>query len=83
MEKEIIEALETISQRKKENKTTPTFALDVELRDEIDKRVKEHLRQLWRDNKIRVGRTLNHNFIELKSKDSPPNKSTQIVHPIN
>jgi ATP-dependent Lon protease len=79
MKKIIMEVLQTITQNKKDAKQFPDFVIETELRKEITERTKEALRELWRERKINVGRTINHNYIELITDPKQARKQS-IIH---
>lgn len=79
MKKIIMEVLQTITQNKKDAKQFPDFVIETEFRKEITKRTKEALRELWREQKINVGRTINHNYIELITDPKKARKQS-IIH---
>ena len=83
MKEIILEIIEEISAQKTTEKKTPVIVLDSELRKAIEKRAIESIRQLYRDNEIDVGRTINNNFIELRTPDSPRRNRKAILHKID
>ena len=79
MKQIVFEVLQTITQRKKDAKQYPDFVLDIELKKVITERTEKALRELWRERKLQVGRTVNHNYIEL-IKDSSIIKRNEVIH---
>lgn len=79
MKQIVFEVLQTITQRKKDAKQYPDFVLDIELKKEITERAEKALRELWKERKLKVGRTVNHNYIEL-IKDSSIIKRNEVIH---
>ncbi|RKD96754.1 hypothetical protein [Marinifilum flexuosum] len=65
MKQIVLDALESLTQEKKDAKQFPTHVLELDLNKEIRKRLKSALHELRREEKIRFGETLNNNFFEL------------------
>lgn len=78
MKQIILQVLEDISQRKRDANIFPCFVLDNELRNAVTEKVLKTLRELWKEKYIRVGRTVNNNFIELTNPAEPRGK--EIIH---
>ncbi|MCT4613614.1 MAG: hypothetical protein N4A49_01915 [Marinifilaceae bacterium] len=60
MEEFIITVISDIAKKKKDNNKVPVHALDIEIQKEMHKRIKDKMREMWRDNKLIVGTTINH-----------------------
>lgn len=68
MEELIIEILEKLTNGKREAKRSPDFVLDTEFKKELSRITKEVILKLWKEKRIKLGRTINNNFIELLEK---------------
>jgi len=68
MEEIVIEILERLTNGKREAKRSPDFVLDTEFKKELTKIIKEVVLKLWKQKRIKLGRTINNNFIELLEK---------------
>ena len=65
MREEILKIIKEIIKEKRDAKRFPAIALDVELSQAIRAETLKILRSLWKDEVIDIGRTLNHNFVEI------------------
>lgn len=63
----ILEKIKEIEQHKRDSKIFPTYATFIQLMDFFnisDKELKEKLNLLFLEEKIKIGKTLNGNWIE-------------------
>ncbi|MCZ4693896.1 hypothetical protein DWB61_03695 [Ancylomarina euxinus] len=68
MEQIVLDVLEGLTNKKRIAGQSPDFVLDNEFKAEITQIIKEVLRKLWKEKRIKLGRTINNNFIELLEK---------------
>lgn len=68
MEQILIEALERLMNKKREANIKPEHILDIELRKEITRMTREAAFKLRERNRVKLGRTINSNYIELLEK---------------
>jgi len=66
MKQIVLETLERITKGKQEEKRSPDFVLDKEFKEEITRIIKEVLKELWKEKKVKFGRTVNNNYIKLQ-----------------
>ena len=82
MKEAILKIIEEESAKKREKGLFPVVVLDVELHKAIKKKTLESLRELWKEGKIDTGRTINHNFVEIRKPDSPRRNRKIVLHQI-
>ena len=83
MKNEIINIIDEIIELKTKAKKHPVIISDNELHTAIKKRVLNILRELWKDEKIDFGRSINNNYIQIRNSDSPPRRNEkQLLHKI-
>ena len=68
MEQIVLDVLEGLTNKKRIAGQSPDFVLDMEFKAEITQIIKEVLKKLWKEKRIKLGRTINNNFIELLEK---------------
>ena len=68
MERIIIETLERLTNEKRKANKSPDFVLDAEFKAELTRIIREIVLKLWKEKRIKLGRTINNNFIELLEK---------------
>jgi len=68
IEQMIIETVQSITDQKKEVNKHPSFVLDTELRKELTRKISGIVLKLRKENRLKLGRTINNNFIELVEK---------------
>lgn len=68
IEQLIIETVQSITDQKKEANKFPDFVLDTELRKELTRKIGGVVLKLRKEKRLRLGRTINNNFIELVEK---------------
>jgi hypothetical protein len=66
MKQIVLETLESITKGKQEARRSPDFTLDIEFKEEITRKVKDALIELWKEKKVKFGRTINNNYIKLQ-----------------
>lgn len=66
MKQIVLEILERLTNEKQEAMRSPDFVLDKEFKDEITRIIKEVLKELWKEKKVKFGRTINNNYIKLQ-----------------
>lgn len=79
MKEIVLQCLQALIKSKKDKNQMPSYILDVELRNSITEIVYQAIRELWKEKKIQVGRTINNNYIEIVTKENK-NKQKQIIH---
>lgn len=82
MKEEVIKIIEEISAKKREARKFPEFVLEMELRKAIKERVLDVLRELYKEEKVDFGRTLNDNFVEIRKPDAPKRNRKVMLHTI-
>ncbi len=65
MDEIIIETLKKLINEKREGKQSPDHILDVEFKRELTRIIKEVVLKLWKEKRIKLGRTVNNNYITL------------------
>ncbi len=65
IEQIIIETVQSITDQKKEANRYPCFVLDTELTKELTRKIIGIVLKLRREKRLKLGRTINNNFIEL------------------
>ncbi len=83
MKQIVLESLQAITKAKQTQNKSPDFVLDKELSQAITEKAKQALRELYKERKINLGRTVNNNFIELNNEPEKPRTKQTIIHRIN
>ena len=68
MEEIIIEVLKRLTNEKRKANRSPDYVLDMEFKKELTRIIREIVLKLWKEKRIKLGRTINNNFIELLEK---------------
>jgi len=66
MDEILIEALEKLTNEKRESKQFPIHISDVEFKAEVTRMTADAVKRLWREKRVKLGRTINNNYIELQ-----------------
>ena len=66
MKQIVIEALKRIIERKRTANKSPDHATYLELKNELAEERDQALRELWKEQRIKSGNTLNDKFIQLE-----------------
>lgn len=82
MKEIVLRAIQKIHDQKVIQKKEPLLILDQELQEEITHLVQDSIRQLYKEKKIDIGRTINNNYIKIRTKKTPPRKRKAQIHPL-
>ncbi|MGD2113405.1 MAG: hypothetical protein PVG07_00020 [Acidobacteriota bacterium] len=80
MKEQVLKIIEELSAQKRNAKKFPVLVLDHELNKEIKRRVLKALRELFKEEKVDFGRTVNYNFVEIRQPDAPKRNRKVILH---
>lgn len=82
MKEAVLKIIEDLYNEKANSTVRPVLVLDIELHNRIKTEVVSIIRELWKEKKVDVGRTANHNFVEIRTLESPRRNRKIILHEI-
>lgn len=83
MKETVLKVIQDLTNQKIELKQEPLLILDQELQKSIKKEVLDVLRELWKEKKIDLGKTINNNYVKLRDENSPPRRRKTELHKQN
>lgn len=83
MKEIVLKIIQDLHDQKKLEKKEPLIVLDQELHNAIKKEVLDVIRELYKEKKIDLGKTINNNYIKIRTKDTPPRRRKAELHPQN
>lgn len=66
MDEIVMELLERLIKEKQVAKKSPELILDIDFKEEATRLFKDSIRRLWREKRIKLGRTINNNYITIQ-----------------
>lgn len=83
MKEIILKIIQDLTEKKILSKKAPVLILDQELQAAVKEEVLECIRELWKEKKIDLGKTINNNYIKIREPDAPARKGKVNLHPMN
>lgn len=80
MKEKIFKIIQDLTEKKILSKKAPVLILDQELQAAVTEEVLECIRELWKEKKIDLGKTINNNYIKIREPNSPPRRKVHL-HP--